>query len=256
MKLGGYTPSLRSATGTHDLCGLFGGRLCASVPGSFDNADLIVDVLDQLGTSACVANAGAQVIRGELVRAGVVNPPLPSRLFLYWAPRSAGGYANIDGGTSPSECLAAVQQVGFCSESDWPFDPFCINDQPPWSAFRKAADQRWLAGYARIDSSGSRLVDELKQAIASRALIWTGSRIDQAYVDIIPGEIWRGPVGKVVGGHSYVITSYDDGLRAFRYLSSWGTSYGSGGYGWLAYDAADALEDNWAVNAAPNYSGT
>lgn len=37
------------------------------------------------------------------------------------------------------------------------------------------------------------------------------------------------------GYHAITIVGYDDGKKAFKVANSWGTSWGSGGYGWLAY---------------------
>lgn len=38
------------------------------------------------------------------------------------------------------------------------------------------------------------------------------------------------------GGHALCLVGYDDDKRAFKFMNSWGTSWGINGYGWISYD--------------------
>jgi hypothetical protein len=41
--------------------------------------------------------------------------------------------------------------------------------------------------------------------------------------------------GTLAGYHAVCVVGYDDAKQAFKFANSWGTGYGSGGYGWMAY---------------------
>ena len=38
------------------------------------------------------------------------------------------------------------------------------------------------------------------------------------------------------GGHAFTIVGYDDRTKVFKFINSWSTSWGDGGYGYLTYD--------------------
>lgn len=38
------------------------------------------------------------------------------------------------------------------------------------------------------------------------------------------------------GGHCYAVVGYDDNRQAFKVMNSWGTSWATGGYGWISYN--------------------
>lgn len=42
--------------------------------------------------------------------------------------------------------------------------------------------------------------------------------------------------GTSSGGHAICLVGYDDSRSAFKFINSWGTSWGIDGYGWISYD--------------------
>jgi hypothetical protein len=49
-------------------------------------------------------------------------------------------------------------------------------------------------------------------------------------------EIYYGNSGNETGNHAMVIVGYDDSRRAYKVLNSWGTTWGTDGYGWINYN--------------------
>lgn len=49
--------------------------------------------------------------------------------------------------------------------------------------------------------------------------------------------------------HSICICGYDDSIRAFKIINSWGTNWADGGYGWLDYDfLVNNIRDQQGIN--------
>ncbi len=45
-------------------------------------------------------------------------------------------------------------------------------------------------------------------------------------------------------GHAVCLVGYDDNKNAFKFINSWGTSWGIDGYGWISYDFMENTEVN------------
>lgn len=55
-------------------------------------------------------------------------------------------------------------------------------------------------------------------------------------------QLWHGNGsfqcrGKPCGYHAIAVTGYNDRKKRFKFINSWGTTWGKGGYGWMSYDA-------------------
>lgn len=61
--------------------------------------------------------------------------------------------------------------------------------------------------------------------------------VDEGFMHLKYGEVYNGPSGNEKGRHAMVVVGYDDNKGAFKVLNSWGTSWGQGGFGWIAYSA-------------------
>jgi len=51
--------------------------------------------------------------------------------------------------------------------------------------------------------------------------------------------------GNSLGGHCYCIVGYDDDKGAFKFMNSWGTSWATAGFGYIAY----GYETTWWTEA-------
>jgi C1A family cysteine protease len=214
----------------------------AAPPSSASLRAHVVEVLDQLGTSSCCAQAWAQALRIADSVAGVKNPQLSSREFLYYAARRYDGGDVVDLGTQLRSVAKAVVQFGRPPESAWPFVEAKINTQPPWEAFKAAFDHRGPAGYHRVST-----LTEIRQAIAAGHAVVGGVHIGQSFEDYSGGGIYSAPPGEgSLGGHALTFIGYDE--TSFEIVNSWNTTWGERGFVRVAPTFAAAFSDLWCVS--------
>lgn len=212
-------------------------------------------VLDQRSLNSCVAHAVAYAIGTCHAHAGVEHPELLSRLFVYWNSRSYHGDANNDDGTYLRTALKSVNKIGFCPEAVWPYDERAVREQPPHEAYREAIDQRIVAGYFRIDSTGEQRVRDVKRAIAAGFPVVFGTGVSEQFTNALPGDSYGPPEqSAVVGGHAMCVLEYEGGVM--RGPQSWGESYGDDGWFCIvdSYLEWEWTRDIWAIKAAPPFA--
>jgi C1A family cysteine protease len=213
----------------------------AAPPSSASLRSHVVEVLDQLGTSSCCANAWAQALRIADGLAGVKSPQLSSREFLYYGARKYDGGDVVDMGTQLRSVAKAIVKFGRPPESAWPFVESKINDQPSWEAFREAFDHKGPAGYHRVAT-----LTELKQAIAAGHAVVGGVQIGQSFENYT-GGIYSAPHGEgSLGGHALCFVGYDE--KSFEIVNSWNTIWGDRGFVRVAPTFAAAFTDLWSVS--------
>lgn len=235
----------------------------SSPPESATLRPYVGDILNQGNLSSCVAHAIAYAIRIAHSRAGIKNPTLLSREFIYWNARKYDGSEQLDNGTMIRSGVKALNKFGFCPESAWEYDEFKVNDQPSWEAYREATDQRFELygnsaqtpiGYYRIGSEGASKVDDVKRAISAGYPVVFGTALAQEFVDNGAKRIWTPPdPSYIIGRHALCGAEYDsNGLRG---PNSWTNGWGDDGYYCLSWEYIEWEEtlDLWAIKAAPAY---
>lgn len=219
-------------------------------------------VKDQNQTSSCVGQSGA----GAFSTIAAINGHDwdASSLFNYFIARYLHQSHYKDAGTGLRYLFKAAQFYGVCPEKDWPFDPddhaswstFLkerVNHDPDWNAYRKAADQKWLEGYYRIDSTGDTRIEEMKQALYEKGVIVFGMDVGKAFEDY-SGGILDDP-GPRKGGHAMFLHGYyrNDWWKG---QNSWGVRWGDHGRFRLTQRTAHRMRDIWVIKHTPAYSGT
>lgn len=249
----GYKPSPSDKIGRGDPSHLFSA---AALPPKATVRQNVIEVLDQVRTSACVAHAVTQQIRTVMVGQGIVLPELPSRLFVYYGARANYGDQNFDGGTYIHSAYECAESNGFPPESVWPFstDDVKVNTQPDWAAVRAASDQRWLSGHYRIVSSGLARVYDVKAALAAGHPVTWGTLIDTAFRTLTPGKVWPGATKDLLGGHATLIVGYEGDV--FEVCNSWGKFWCDAGFCLVSKEAiaSNDARDFWVATVAPKFS--
>jgi len=218
-------------------------------------------VKDQLYTSTCVGQAAA--IAFTTVAAIEKHKWDTSELFGYFIARYQHGAHNQDQGTGLRYLYKAVRTHGICPANSWPFDPHNwgspgefikkrINKDPDFAAYRKAFDQRWLAGYYRIESVSER-IDQMKQALHEKGIINFGINVGAPFMDYTGGVIDN--LGPSLGGHAMTIYGYYKN-EYWLVQNSWGSNWGESGHCKLSMRNAHQMRDIWVVKHTPRYSGT
>jgi C1A family cysteine protease len=152
-------------------------------------------------------------------------------------------YNQINGGRDAGATIAAALNLlvsqGNTTLDDFPYNERDYKTQPTQAQRQRAAQYKALSwtpifrGTANINAMKTALANgpiEIGTDVYWRAG-WQTGEINQRDV----------PSSYSDGGHAVVIVGYDDnrqtkdGTGAFKFINSWGTGWGYGGYGWMSY---------------------
>jgi C1A family cysteine protease len=217
---------------------------------------------DQKTIGSCTAHAGVGLV--EYFERRAFGKHLDaSRLFLYKVTRNLLKWTG-DTGAFLRSTMYALTLFGVPPEEYYPYNIADFDKEP--SAFCYAFAQSYQAiSYYRLDPPGttrSNLLTQIKTYLANGLPSMFGftvySSISQANTN--GGKIpYPTPGERVLGGHAIDAVGYDDNLKikntnpgglettgALLIRNSWGTGWGSAGYGWLPYKyVLDGLATDW-----------
>ncbi|UFS70176.1 hypothetical protein LPW11_20165 [Geomonas sp. RF6] len=206
---------------------------------------------NQLTLGSCTANAAAgmyeyfeQRAQGKYIDC--------SRLFIYKVTRNLLGWTG-DTGAFLRATMGALTLFGSPPEKYYPYSVPDFDKEP--SAFCYAFAQNFQAvQYFRLDPPGTSptsFLNNIKKYLASGFVSIIGFTVyDSISQGSATGKI-PFPVAteKVLGGHAIAVVGFDDNMKikntlkggvettgALLIRNSWGTGWGSAGYGWLPYD--------------------
>ena len=138
--------------------------------------------------------------------------------------------------------LRLLAAVGVSSLAAMPYDPDDNNRMPSAAAVEEADDYR-IAEWSSIDLSRSDWLEQLKLHLSNNTPLIA---VINVYPDFYfwsgdQDQVYDSSIGAGSGTHGVVLVGYDEARGAFKYLNSWGTEYGTDGYGWLDFDFADEV---------------
>lgn len=223
----------------------------ASLPSSVSLKQWCSPIENQGSLGSCTANAGVGLVE-YFERRAFGKHIDASRLFLYKATRNLA-HLKGDTGAFIRTAISALVLFGVPPEEYWPYEINDFDKEP--SAFCYAFAQNFQAiSYYRLDPPGilkedllARIKTNLVAGLPSIFGFTAYSSISQA---VTTGEIpVPTPGEKVLGGHAVVAVGFDDKIKIKNSLinnheakgalfirNSWGTDWGSNGYGWLPYE--------------------
>jgi C1A family cysteine protease len=234
----------------------------AALPASVDLRPWCSPMEDQQTIGSCTAHAGVGLV--EYFERRAFGKHLDaSRLFLYKVTRNLLKWTG-DTGAFLRSTMYALTLFGVPPEEYYPYNIADFDKEP--SAFCYAFGQSYQAiSYYRLDPPGttrSNLLTQIKTYLANGLPSMFGftvySSISQANTN--GGKIpYPTPGERVLGGHAIDAVGYDDNLKikntnpggiettgALLIRNSWGTGWGSAGYGWLPYKyVLDGLATDW-----------
>ena len=234
----------------------------AALPASVDLRPWCSPMEDQQTIGSCTAHAGVGLV--EYFERRAFGKHLDaSRLFLYKVTRNLLHWTG-DTGAFLRSTMYALTLFGVPPEEYYPYNIADFDKEP--SAFCYAFGQSYQAiSYYRLDPPGttrSNLLTQIKTYLANGLPSMFGftvySSISQANTN--GGKIpYPTPGERVLGGHAIDAVGYDDNLKikntnaggiettgALLIRNSWGTGWGSAGYGWLPYKyVLDGLATDW-----------
>ncbi|MCP4156191.1 MAG: C1 family peptidase [bacterium] len=237
------------------------------LPPKVDLKQWFAPILNQEKINACTAFASTALVEYYEKRA-FGNTIEGSRMFLYKITKNL---LQLTGnvGVYPRTAMEALALFGTPPEKYWPYDADKIDTEP--TAFCYAfADNYKAIDYYRLDSPTCQtqdLVDTIKIFLAHGLPPMIGITIYSSLLSkkmFMTGVIpFPGKNEKIVGGHCVALAGYDDTKKisnlddpnatpttgAFLLKNSWGTQWGTNGYGWLPYEYAlkGIVKDCWML---------
>jgi C1A family cysteine protease len=232
-----------------------------ALPASVDLRPWCSPIEDQKDIGSCTAHAGVGLV--EYFERRAFGKHLDaSRLFLYKVTRNLLHWTG-DTGAFLRTTMYALTLFGVPPEEYYLYNTPDYDKEPP--AFCYAFAQSFQAiSYYRLDPPGTardallaRIKTDLSKGLPSMFGFTVYSSISQGNTT---GKIPYPTRGeRVEGGHAIDAVGYDDNLKikntnpggiettgALLIRNSWGTRWGSAGYGWLPYKyVLDGLATDW-----------
>ncbi len=246
----------------------------AALPPSVDLRAWCSPVENQGSLGSCTANAGVGTVE-YFERRAFGKHIDASRLFLYKATRNILHWTG-DTGAFLRTTMGALVLFGVPPEEYWPYVIADFDKEP--SAFCYAFAQSYQAiTYYRLDPPATPknvLLGRIKLYLSAGFPLMFGFTVYESISQAAKtGKIPYPTAGeKILGGHAVVAVGYDDKMKikntnpgavetggALLIRNSWGTEWGSEGYGWLpeeyvlkglAIDWWSLLKNEWVDTGA------
>ncbi|MBN2231661.1 MAG: C39 family peptidase [Deltaproteobacteria bacterium] len=216
-----------------DLLGAPGAL--ATQPTSMDLSANFPAVGDQGNQGSCVGWATAYALKTyheKVEEAWALNTPghLFSPAYVY--NQINGGQ---DLGSYINEALDLAVSQGIATLATMPYSDTDYNTQPSGQARAEAAYFKANSWFRVNDTS------QIKASIANRKPVVAGITVYNDLMNLQGGNsVYNTATGNPQGGHAVTIVGYDDNRYggAFKFINSWGRSWGDNGYFWMPYSFA------------------
>ena len=237
--VGGWLPSPPKPS-DYDFTSLLLPRLNLSTT-DIDLSSFCSEISDQKKSNSCVANATADAYELCMALDGNQIEQI-SRLQIYFNGRSRmsldgiTNMATIDSGMYVRSAFEAINIMGVCPESMWPFDLSKINERPSIAATWYALKHKIAAYYAITEYPGQDQYDAIVKALQGRHPVVFGFGVNDTFLnwdgsDVIPA---MAPGDKIMGMHGIMAVGVINGDIKIR--NSWGSGWGDNGYAIMSKD--------------------
>lgn len=136
-------------------------------------------------------------------------------------------------GTTIVSALNFLKVSGVASIASFPYDEHNCHSQPTQSVKNEAKDFV-ISDWRRINIQDDR---EVKSQLNAGFPVVIGMWTDEGFANLRNNQIYYGSSGRELGAHAMVVVGYDDSRNAYKILNSWGTNWGTNGFGWISYSA-------------------
>jgi C1A family cysteine protease len=111
----------------------------------------------------------------------------------------------------------------------------------PTTAQKSAAAAYKIASYSTVTLTTA----AIKSFLAAGHPVIVGGPVNSAFMYLTNNQVLGAFTGNSLGGHCYCLVGYDDTKGAYKFMNSWGTTWGSQGFGYIAY----GYEKSWWTEA-------
>lgn len=210
------------------------------LPESVDFRSVDSPVLDQGQLGSCTANGIAGCI--NFIQKGFSA----SRLFIYYNERAIEGTIDQDSGANIRDGISSVVNQGICSEDIVPYDISQFTVKPSDGAYAMALKDV-VTEYLALNT----LID-MKNCLASGFVFTFGIDVYESFESEEVAATGIVPMPKegeqLLGGHCVKAVGYDNKLKHFICVNSWGNSWGASGYFFLPYAYMEKYgSDAWNI---------
>ncbi|PKQ64942.1 hypothetical protein BZG02_03595 [Labilibaculum filiforme] len=137
---------------------------------------------------------------------------------------------DCSGGSYVTDGLNLVVNQGVCVWNDMPYTDVSCDTYPNNYQASQAAKHK-ATSYRRVPKN----LNSFKDQLAAGKPIVVGGPVYSQFYYLDYGQIQTN-TGRSYGGHCYCVVGYDDSKNAFLVMNSWGTNWGTNGFGWISYN--------------------
>jgi len=153
-----------------------------------------------------------------------------SPAFIYNQIRTS---TDCKGGSSFLAALNLVRRDGAATLADFPYDPETCS-APATPLVKQNAAYFRIADWRRVNVQDE---TEVKNQITANFPVLIAAQVDRPFMSLSGATVYTNFIGPSLGGHAMVVVGFDDARSAFKVMNSWGTNWGTGGFGWIGYSA-------------------
>ena len=208
-----------------------------------------IPVFDQGSLGSCTANAVSTAFAFSVVKQQEEEFYIPSRLFIYYNTRILEGNEDKDSGATLRNTVKAMNKVGACEETLWPYEIPKFTKKPTDNCYKVASGNKALK-YERL----TRSLYDFKSCLVSGFPFVCGFAVYESFesreVSKTGMMSMPKPEEKFYGGHAVIVMGYDDDMGCFIVKNSWGTKWGDKGYFYMPYEYLlnrNLSDDFWVI---------
>lgn len=218
------SPSIHQKVGYYKLTSSL-----KSLPTSIDLSS-IPDVGDQGTQGSCVGWAVGYYLRTHEKSLDFYWDVNGNAFSPSWIYNQING--GVDQGARISDAMNLVVNKGCDLLSNFPYNQTNYTRQPDAASFARALNYK-CDSWQFIQND----VSTFKQILAYRHAFVVGLKVYPDFDALSStNPIYDVLSGNPRGRHALCIVGYDDAKQAFKFVNSWGKSYGLDGYGWISYN--------------------
>lgn len=144
-----------------------------------------------------------------------------------------------DNGCQITDALKLVVSKGACPTSYYPLNNTSYTAQP--TALQKEAAKL----YRPLMVIKNLSIYDMKYVLSQGMGVILGVNVYSDFDNLnASNPIYDVATGTSRGLHAICLIGYDNAKNAFKFINSWGTSWGVNGYGWISYDLVNSSKVN------------